>query len=410
MADIHLEPEGDERFNYVAHRHWMALVLRDALPVALALVAIGGFVYRSLGREVDLLGRTPPVFDLLNFGLFASALIALAIALYIYFDWRNDHLIVTNKRIVREDRTLWLAYEYETIPLDQVQNVNIRIDNVLQYVLKYGRVEVQAAGPTAPIVFDRARYPNEIQRQVMAEVQREKRTQEDKRLAATVQRRLNPSAPPVAPLRVAVEDEIQPLNPTLQMVLPLGPQLQGGTITWHRHWVILLKNLLGPFIALVAWLVALVYLPQTDLLAPTVTAGVLFVSLLAVLVYFFWQYDDWRNDLYILEPTRIVDLQRWPFGLFEDRREATLGVIQNVNASSPNLIARILGYGDVVIETAGAGGNFTFDHVPDPDRVQRVVFEYRERFRWQQREREWNNTLNIVEHYYQTRSGNPPQP
>jgi uncharacterized membrane protein YdbT with pleckstrin-like domain len=106
----------------------------------------------------------------------------------------------------------------------------------------------------------------------------------------------------------------------------------------------------------------------------------------------------------------LIELARLPFGLFEDRREAPLGVIQNVNATAPNLIARIFGYGNVLIETAGQTGNFTFDHVPDPDQVQRIVFEYVERFKWQNREREWNNALNIVEMYEQARRGGTNQP
>ncbi|MBV9792186.1 MAG: hypothetical protein JOZ51_28635 [Chloroflexi bacterium] len=65
----------------------------------------------------------------------------------------------------------------------------------------------------------------------------------------------------------------------------------------------------------------------------------------------------------------------------------------------------------MTIETAGVGGNFTFDHVPDPDQVQRMVFEYRERFKWQQRERDWNNTLDILEVYQQIyQRGNSSQP
>jgi len=63
------------------------------------------------------------------------------------------------------------------------------------------------------------------------------------------------------------------------------------------------------------------------------------------------------------------------------------------------------------VETAGQSGNFTFDHVPDPDQVQRIVFEYVERFRWQTREREWNNALTIMELYQQARgSGTNPPP
>lgn len=410
MADIHLKPKGDERFIYVAHRHWSALLIREIVPVLVALVCVGLLASRVLRREVDFLGRTPPLLDALNVFLVISLLVVTAIMLYIYLDWRNDHLIISNKRVVHEDRTLWLSYRYETIPIDQVQNVNIRIDNVFQYVFKFGRVEIQAGGPTEPIIFERANQPGEIQKRLLNEVQREKRSQEQTRLEATVARRIDPNAPPVPQLEVESTDQFIAPNSPLQALLPLGPQLQGSTIIWHRHWVVLLQNLLPPTLLLLGWLALLVLLPRYNVLEPQTTAVVLLLLLLVILFYLFWQYENWRNDIYILEPTKVVDIQRLPLGLYEDRREATLGVIQNVNASSPNLIARMLGYGDVLIETAGAGGNFTFDHVPDPDQVQRIVFEYRERFRWQQREREWNNTLNIVDLLLRANANRPPQP
>ncbi len=140
------------------------------------------------------------------------------------------------------------------------------------------------------------------------------------------------------------------------------------------------------------------------------TMLVLLVSLLAIVVWFYWQYSNWRNDVYILEPARLTDLARLPFGLFEDRREAPLGVIQNVSATAPNLIARIFGYGDVMVETAGTAGDLTFKHVPDPDQIQRIIFEYVERFRWNSREREWNTAIEIMELYEQARQGGQNSP
>jgi uncharacterized membrane protein YdbT with pleckstrin-like domain len=410
MAKIHIRPEGDERFIYVAHRHWIALLIRGLGPGLIGMITGVAFVIRGLTREPDFFGQAPPLLESTNVLLLVVTLIALAILTYIWFDWRNDHLIVSNKRIIHEDQTLWLSYIYETIPLEQIQNVNVRIDNVFQYTLKYGRIEIQAAGPTEPIVFLRIEKPVEVQKQVLGEMQREKRLQEQRRLASTIERRFNSGVPPVQNAPVVEQRQDSRLSP-IQAFLPLGPIIQNGIITWHRHWIVLLRHMLGPALALVLWIGLIYAIPRFDLFEPTTAFFVLAVTFLLVVFYFYWQYENWRNDIYILEPTKIIDLQRLPLGLFEDRREATLGVIQNVNASSPNLIARILGYGDVLIETAGLGGNFTFDHVPDPDQVQRLVFEYRERFKWQQREREWNNTLDIVEMYQNMHQrGNPPQP
>jgi len=397
-------PQRNERIIYVARRHWIALVLRSLPPLLAGASAALVFGVRALGRS-DLLGQPPPLLDGINAVMVLVGLLSAAALAYVYFDWRNDRLFVTNTRVVHEDRTLWLAFRFETIPVERIQNVNIRTDNPLQYVLKYGRAEIQAAGPTAPIVFERANCPAELQRSVMSEVNRHRRDQEQQHLDATVQRRLRPDhAPGVTPPLDAARAVPAPAG-LWGAVFPLGPQQQGGTIVWHRHWVILVGLLLWPLAGLVAWSGLFWALVRYDVLAAPATAAVLFVLLLVVLGGFLWQFENWRNDVYVLEPTKIVDVQRLPLGLFEDRREATLGVIQNINATSPNVVARLLGYGDVLIETAGAAGNFTFDHVPDPDRVQRIVFEYQERFRWQQQEREWNNTLNIVEQYLRAQSG-----
>ena len=410
MRQPHIRPEGDERWIYVARRHWIALLLRAAVPLLLGLIFAVVLLWRILGREPDFLGREPPLLDAINVLLVLAGGVMLAALAYIYIDWKNDHLIVSNKRLILEDQTLLLAFTYETISLDRIQNVNVRVDNFLQYALKYGRVEVQAAGPTAPIVFDRVRRPAQIQIELMKEVNREKRDQEQRRLAAAVQRRLNPTAPPVAVPVVPVEQGLRTTSSRFQALVPLAPVLQGTTITWHRHWLVLLGSLLVPALALLLWFVALILLPRLGLFGAATNSLVLLVALIAIGVGFYWQFDNWRNDVYILEPTRLIHLSRLPFGLFEDRREAPLGVIQNVNASAPNIIARIFGYGNVVVETAGVSGNFTFNDVPDPDQVQRIVFEYLDRFKWQIREREWNNAIQIVEMYDQTRLGgtNPP--
>src|SRR3712207_6609290 len=192
MRQPHIRPEGDERWVYVARRHWIALLMRAAVPLLLGLIFGVLLLWRLLGREPDFLGREPPLLDAINALLVLAGGVILAALVYIYIDWKNDHLIVSNKRLILEDQTLLLAFTYETISLERIQNVNVRVENFLQYALKYGRVEVQAAGPTAPVVFDRARRPAQIQTELMKEVSREKREQEQRRLAAAVQRRLNP--------------------------------------------------------------------------------------------------------------------------------------------------------------------------------------------------------------------------
>jgi hypothetical protein len=409
MTKPSFRPQGDERIILVAHRHWAAFAVRAIVPVLVGVSAAIVFLARSFGGQPDILGNPPPLFDPLGIFLLVSLLVTALIGWYIWVDWRNDNLILTNKRVIREDRTLWLRDTDQVIPLENIQNVNILRENIIQHLLKYGRVTVHAAGPTAPIVLDRAERPEEIQRRVLGEANRQKKSLEEKHLTATVERRLNPDAPPPPPLKppIAIPTHQGPLR----TILPSGPIAESGSIIWHRHWVVLVQHLAAPTVLLLVWFGLFYLLVTQAVFTPTRTIVILFVSLVGILFYFYWQYANWHDDIYILEPTKIIDIHRRPFGLREDRREATLGVIQNVNATSPNIAARVLGYGNVLIETAGAGGNFTFDHVPHPDQVQRIVFEYRDRFKWQEREREWNNVLNIVEMYHRANHrGNPPLP
>lgn len=410
MSRPRIRPEGDERWIYVARRHWMALVIRSLIPLGIGLPVGGLLLRRVLGRQPDFLGREPPLLDTINLILLLIGLIVAVALLYTYLDWANDHLIVSNKRLILEDRTLLLSYAYETLPLNRVQNVNVHAGNFLEHLLQYGRIEVQAAGPTAPIIFSRARCPKQVQAEIMKEVQREKRDQERVRLQAVVRRHLDPAAPPVPVPFVPIEQDIRAAGSRWQAFLPTGPVLEGSAIVWHRHWLVLARAILWPSLALIGWLGLLVLLPQLGLLSATARTLILIIGLLLIGLWFYWQYDNWRNDVYILEPARLIDLSRLPFGLYEDRREAPLGVIQNVNARSPNLIARIFRYGDVMVETAGARGNFAFDHVPSPDQAQRIIFEYVERFKWHSQEREWNSALSIMELYEQARRGGTNRP
>jgi uncharacterized membrane protein YdbT with pleckstrin-like domain len=291
--------------------------------------------------------------------------------------------------------------------LDRVQNVNVR-QNAIQKLLGYGDVKIQAAAPSMPIVFKRSERPRVIQTYLLGEIQREKRQQEARLRDVVVQRRLNPSAVPPNPFPEPAF-AIQGQPNVWQALLPVTPIVENGMITWHRHWTILLQQLAVPLLALLVWLVALWALQRAELLGPAMVL-MLAVALLFVLGYTAWQYEDWRNDIYILEPSRVIDIERRPLGFFEDRREAPLSVIQNVNIDSPNLWARIFGYGNVLIETAGSAGNFTFDHVPDPKDVQRVVFAYQDRYKKQQRERDLNATLDLVDAYLLRQQGNQSTP
>ena len=81
-----------------------------------------------------------------------------------------------------------------------------------------------------------------------------------------------------------------------------------------------------------------------------------------------WLFEDWRNDLYILTGTRIIDIERVPFLLSENRRETTLSRIQTTEIKIPTPLARFLKFGDLIIRVPGA--TFEFKSISDPAGAQ----------------------------------------
>ena len=106
------------------------------------------------------------------------------------------------------------------------------------------------------------------------------------------------------------------------------------------------------------------------LLTLTVSGGVIYV-----------QYLFWIGDQYILTPRGIEDVYRWPFGLYETRRSRAVDRIENIRVSYPPIVGRLLRFGNVLIETAGEKGQFTFYGVANPDRVRDLIQRYQQEAR-----------------------------
>jgi uncharacterized membrane protein YdbT with pleckstrin-like domain len=148
-----------------------------------------------------------------------------------------------------------------------------------------------------------------------------------------------------------------------------------NTRTWRKHWLFLLKVAFRPALVL-ALAVGLLLLAQNDIVRIP-ALGLLVVGIL----YLGWQALDWYNDTYQVTEDRIIDIEKVPF-INEARREARLVMIQDVNYTQPSFIARLFGFGDVVVQTAGRTGEFTFSRVPNPQAVQREIAR-----RWEQARR-----------------------
>ncbi|MBU1746132.1 MAG: hypothetical protein KKA73_00450, partial [Chloroflexi bacterium] len=155
---------------------------------------------------------------------------------------------------------------------------------------------------------------------------------------------------------------------------------------WHRHWWVLLRRLfwstvlnLGLLVVFVLWPVAGAIVP----IDPGLEAGGLLLILLLWGLSFLWiwyEYEDWKNDYWIVTDTHIIDVDALPL-ISEDRRQARLEDIQDVRAEVPGFFDRLISKGNVFAETAGKAQNFELREVMNPQSIQNEIFNRRARAR-----------------------------
>lgn len=361
--------------------------------------------FRSGGGRVFYPANLPDQgFDLPNIVLMLGAAISAGFIFFNVYDWLNDELIVTNQRVVYDNDQVIIPRLLEQrvqqqIFLEDVQNVNAATKTYPQHLLGYGRVEVTSARFNGNIVFDEANNPKAMQDAIMGQVRALRKSQSEQNYGRLVGERVYglkaPSSRPA--VQVTQSDGFR----WLRKVVPANPEVNEttGQFTWRRHWLFLLADLLEPFMVLAGGLILIAVGASLGLLAPLW----LFLAVAAVLIYVVaraaWKIEDYRNDMYILTPDKVIDIEKLPFGP-EDRREANLSQVNNIS-SKTTYVSNFLGYGDVVLSTAGGGGSFTFEKVPKPGEVVNLITEYNVRAQRANKDRALNDTLELLKSYHE---------
>jgi hypothetical protein len=156
-------------------------------------------------------------------------------------------------------------------------------------------------------------------------------------------------------------------------------------------------TLIPPVVFLVVSFFVIIVASQLDFITGFWVAPLMILSLIVFLGWGAYRYEDHINDLYILSPTSITDIEKKPWGP-EDRRNASLGALQNVT-SKTTLVSRWLNYGDVFLETAGKG-EFTFHKVPYPNEVVRTINNYQDEFRRGEKKRSLEDMGLMIKYYH----------
>lgn len=137
---------------------------------------------------------------------------------------------------------------------------------------------------------------------------------------------------------------------------------------FHPHWRVLLMAGLWTVLGLALAVVGVVALEGAWMWTAVAAGG------LAVLVFTVPRVVAWRFRLYVLTTERIVVRD----GIV--RREGTEIPLESINnvLFNQSVIERLLGYGDVLIESAGSQGQSRLTDIPDPEAFQSQVYRARE--------------------------------
>ena len=395
--------EPSEQIVCHCRRHWIVFLRTMATWTTLLLLFVTAVLWFAGGSSSTLSPVLPLLGVLLPYGMILT---------WHWVDWRNDYFAVSTRRVTRRERVAFVSESRAEAPLDRIQNINVVVD-FLGGRLHYGNLTIETAAEIGTMLFDHIPHPERMREAIWAQMERSQATRratQRQLIRESLIRRATleigespPETPPEEdmPIDYIEMPEPEPPEPSRWAellawiealeIMPRVRIVSADSVTWRKHRIFLVATVAPPLIFSVLLSVAAILafsglpasLVQSFSLYPT---SLLIASLLSI-GWLWWRYADWGNDLYIVTNERIIDIEKHPLLSAEQRREASFGMIQNVRLEIPNVIASLFNYGNVIVQTAGAG-EFTFDRVPNPRDVQNEIFRRIEAYKEAQSQRE----------------------
>jgi hypothetical protein len=361
-----VQPE--EYVHYLTRRHSVFLLVR-IVPILLALAA-------AVSILTGLYAATHLMLFLLLMGLGGAVLLGMLI--WQYVDWSNDYFIITNRRIVYQEKVVLLYDSRRESPLEQVQSTEVDTTQ-LGRILGYGNVRIRTL--TGMIVFENVQDPPSVEAFVLEHMKRTQsslRQAELKSMEELIARRIGYLPTKAAPPRPATDaKKISPTQRFLVDMFHLRYEY-GDTIQYRRHWWVLLTRIGFQSLLLLACIGTQVWILVQSALHRLgegfpVLGAVLGLLLLGIVVFLWWLYVyvDWHNDIYLITNEKVVDLYRKPLGS-EEKQEAPIKNILSVEYRRVGLSGILLNYGSVYIRVGDT--TLEFEDVFNPSEVQTDLF------------------------------------
>lgn len=381
-ANLELMAEGREqarrmRFNWltpgeqvyaVARRHPIILYQALFLPVVGLVLAIAAGVGVWLYLNDALWGVTVG-------GL--GVLAVLGWMWWLVLDWGNDYFIVTDQRVVYLEKIIGIYDSRQESPLGSVLSVDVRITDVITRSIGIGDVLVRTfSGAISFTSVGNAAGLAALVEEQWNRSRNRNRLAEREAMKTAIRRSLSPPDEGPKKNKDAKDDKAGPglLAQIAEFFSFKVRFTQGDTVIYRKHWFELIRETLYPslgLVALVAFAFSAVFGLLPEFFAPDIVAYVVFLTFLPLAGWWLYQFEDWKNDLYLVTNDQIVDLYRKPLGS-EERRSAPLGNVLSLKYERPGALGLLLNYGSVIAKVGA--DELRFEGVFDPVGVQNDIY------------------------------------
>jgi hypothetical protein len=370
----------DEVIYGLARKHNVLLFQSLTLPMFLLATAALLFIY-GLVREQTVISWVGAVM----------LVSAFALAVWRWIDWSNDYYIVTNRRAVWLEKIVGIYDSRVEAPLHMLLSVSVSTEMVGR-MMDYGDVVIRTY--TGKVVFRNVENPAAMAAIIEEHWQRLRTQQEQtdrESLRDAVRQRLAPEPEPEEQSTVEIEKapmrEQTESRPGLFHSFFKVRYEEQDVITYRKHWAVLLREIAAPSILILITVILLAagFASRVTFL-PTATFITLVVLLQIVLVLWWWyRYVDWSNDIYQITPEQIVDVYKKPLSR-EVRKVAPLENVLSTEVDRKGVLGYFMNYGDVVTNIGTA--MFVFEGVFDPVGVQQDIVHAQEALIQRQHEME----------------------
>ena len=372
-------------------------ILKDRLPDEIVLK-----FYRRSKWQIFYLGAFPAILTVITFvaflvsaflpllNIFAIPLLIMTLLWWAWtiIDWENDYLILTSKRFVHIEKVF--LFESTRDEIRSVDFTEVKLEakrGSLEFAFQIGTIVIQGKGGT--ITFNRVAKPDKIYQEIdndYKERRKSRRKERDEYMDGYFLAKAKHNSPPAPNYAVDIPhlDEKAGFIARTFSGKPVVSidDMKRKQIVWRKHPFLLIKSEFIPLVLALIYLIGLVLglpllLGLGGLFAVlTIPAALILAAILLAVLWY--RYDDWENDVYILNVEEVIDSEKLPFGFNEFKDRVKLASVQEIQLNKPGILANIFNYGSVQVNRIGSSKPLSFHNIPNPDAVQMQIGRWKD--------------------------------